>query len=69
MEPSDGRPPVSAYAVYVTPAALREIKNLPGHVRKRVRRAIDGFADTPRPPGSKRLDLPGPLREKGSFRA
>ena len=50
---------MSAYAVYVTPAALREIKNLPGHVRQRVRRAIDAFADTPGPPGGKRLDLPG----------
>ena len=49
---------MSAYTVYVTPAALREIKDLPGHVRQRVRRALDAFADNPRPPGSKKLDLP-----------
>jgi mRNA interferase RelE/StbE len=51
---------VSAYTVYVTPPALREIKALPGHVRQRVRRAVDGFADDPRPSGSKKLDLPEP---------
>lgn len=40
------------------PPALREIKPLPGHVRQRVRRAVDAFADDPRPSGSKRPNLP-----------
>lgn len=48
---------MSAYTVYVIPAAFREIKDLPGHVRQRVRCAIDAFADNPRPPSSKKLDL------------
>jgi mRNA interferase RelE/StbE len=34
----------------------KEIKDLSGHVRQRVKRAIEALADDPRPPGSKRLD-------------
>jgi mRNA interferase RelE/StbE len=49
---------VKEYKVYVTPAAWKEIKKLPGHMRKRVRKAIDGFAENPRPPKSKALELP-----------
>jgi mRNA interferase RelE/StbE len=48
---------VKRYTVYVTPNALKEIKALPGHLRQRVRRAVDGFAENPRPPKSKSLDL------------
>jgi mRNA interferase RelE/StbE len=44
------------YTVYITPAALREVKTLPGHVRQRIKRAIDGFANDPRPFESKLLD-------------
>lgn len=43
------------YTVYVLPQALQEIKRLPGHVRQRVKRIIDDFAEDPRPPGS--IDL------------
>ena len=50
---------MSRYTVYVTPAAIREIKRLPGHVRQRVRRAIGSFAEEPRPSKSKVLDVPG----------
>ena len=49
---------MSAYTVYARPPALREIKDLPGHVRQRARRAVDGLADNPRPSGSKKLRLP-----------
>jgi mRNA interferase RelE/StbE len=49
---------VRAYTVYITPQALREVKALPGHVRQRVRRAVDALAHQPRPPRSKALDLP-----------
>jgi mRNA interferase RelE/StbE len=49
---------VSGYTVYVTPAAWKEIKQLPGHVRQRVRRAVDGLAENPRPAKSKKLDVP-----------
>jgi mRNA interferase RelE/StbE len=50
---------VSAYTVYVTPAALKEIKNLPGNVRQRVRRAVSALADDPRPAKSKALNVSG----------
>lgn len=46
------------YTVFVTPRAWREIKDLPGHMRQRVRRAIDDLATTPRPPDSKALTPP-----------
>jgi mRNA interferase RelE/StbE len=49
---------VSHYKVYVTPAAWKEIKDLPGRIRQRVRKAVDAFADDPRPAKSKALDLP-----------
>lgn len=48
---------MSEYKVYVTPAAFREIKELPGHVRQRVRRAIDDMETNPRPPEGIALDL------------
>ena len=48
---------MNAHSVYVTPSALREIKDLPGNVRQRVKRAMDELAADPRPPGSKTLDL------------
>jgi mRNA interferase RelE/StbE len=46
------------YIVYVTPAALREARDLPGNVRQRVKRAIGGLADDPRPPDSEALSVP-----------
>ncbi|MCC7449382.1 MAG: type II toxin-antitoxin system RelE/ParE family toxin [Anaerolineae bacterium] len=49
---------MSQYKVYVTPAALGEIKALPGHMRQRVKCAIDDLANNPNPPDSKALDLP-----------
>jgi mRNA interferase RelE/StbE len=52
-----GRARVIRYTVYVTPAALREAKGLPGNVRQRVKRAIGALADNPRPPDSKVLEL------------
>lgn len=49
---------MSRYKVYITPLAFKEIKHLPGHIRQRVRRAINEFADNPRPPQSKTLNAP-----------
>jgi mRNA interferase RelE/StbE len=49
---------VSRYTVYVAPRAWKEIKNLPGNMHQRVRRAVDALADNPRPPKSKKLDVP-----------
>lgn len=49
---------MTPYTVYITPSALREVKDLPGHIRQRVKRAIEDLADTPHPQDSKALDLP-----------
>ncbi len=58
MEECRGRDWVSRYTVYVTPQALREIKGLPGHIRQRVKRAIDGLEDEPRPANSREIRAP-----------
>lgn len=49
---------MTTYTVFVTPRAWREIKELPGHMRQRVRRAIDDLAKIPRPPDSQALAPP-----------
>jgi mRNA interferase RelE/StbE len=38
---------------------LKETKDLPGHIRQRVKRTVKALADNPRPSGSKDLDVPG----------
>ena len=50
---------MSRFKVYVTPAAWREIKELPGHVRQRVKRAVEALSADPQPSGSKALTCPG----------
>ena len=49
---------MSRYRVYITPDTFQEIKNIPGNIRQRVRKAIRDFADNPRPSDSKMLDAP-----------
>ena len=49
---------MSRYTVYITPQALSEIKSLPGHMRQRVKRAVDDLAENPHPPDSQALKLP-----------
>ena len=48
---------MSNYSVYVTPQAWKEIKQLPGTMRQRVKHAIDGFVSNPYPAKSKVLDV------------
>ena len=48
---------MSRYTVYVLPEEFRRIKRLPGHVRQRIKNAIDELADDPRPTQSKKLDV------------
>ena len=45
------------YTVYVTPAAWKEIRKLPGHVRQRIRRTVDDLADESRPDNSRELQI------------
>jgi len=48
--------PEPTYSVWIDPSALREAHGLPGHVRQRIRRAIDQLGDRPRPPHSRVLE-------------
>lgn len=48
---------MSRYTIYITPETLQSIKNLPGNMRQRIKRAIQSFAEEPRPDQSKRLNL------------
>ena len=48
---------MSEYQLYIVPAAWDEIRRLPGNVRQRIRKAIDGLMDQPYPPVSKQLDF------------
>ena len=38
---------MSRYTVYVVPEEFQTIKKLPGSVRQRIRREIDGLAEDP----------------------
>jgi mRNA interferase RelE/StbE len=49
---------VSGYTVYIVPRTWKEMKNLPGNIRQRVKRAVDALSDNPRPSKSKALDVP-----------
>ena len=49
---------MSRYTVYITPRAAKEIRDLPGNVRQRVRRAIEALADNPLPSLGKKLSTP-----------
>lgn len=49
---------MSTYTIRVTPEVWREIKALPGHIRQRVRHAVDSLANDPRPSHSKELNVP-----------
>ncbi len=59
---------MSPYRVYVTPEAFDEIKDLPGHIRQRVRKVIREFADHPKPSRSKHLEFPAPERQLYRYR-
>jgi mRNA interferase RelE/StbE len=50
---------MTQYQVWVSADAKREARALPGHMRQRVKRAIAGLVDDPRPSQSKALRGPG----------
>ena len=54
---------MSRYKVYITPRAFKEIKDLPGRIRQRVRRAVQALASDPRPSRIKVLTAPDLDRE------
>ena len=59
---------MTRHTVYITPRAFSEIKDLPGHMRQRVKRAIAELAFDPRPSESRSLDMPGSECELRRFR-
>ncbi len=46
---------MSRYTVYLTPRAIADIKELPGNIKHRVKRAVGALADNARPSSSKAL--------------
>jgi mRNA interferase RelE/StbE len=49
---------VSRYTVYITPRAYKEIKDLPGNLRQRAKRAVEALGDKPLPSTGKKLNTP-----------
>ena len=45
------------YDLFIDPEAHVQRKQLPGHMRQRIKRAIQDLASEPRPPRSRSLDL------------
>lgn len=45
-----------AYQVFLSPAALRDLKRIRGTARQRVAEAIDALANDPRPRGHRKLE-------------
>lgn len=44
-----------SYAVRLAPAAVRQLRKLPPDARRRIQAAVELLAETPRPPGAKKL--------------
>jgi mRNA-degrading endonuclease RelE of RelBE toxin-antitoxin system len=55
--------PKSKPHLSISPDALTDLKRLSGNIRRRMIVAMDGLAETPRPPRSKRLVIEGEDRE------
>jgi hypothetical protein len=51
--------PLSLYELFVEPEVHEARIRLPGHIRQRVKRAIDDLAHAPRPAGSSDVDVAG----------
>jgi mRNA interferase RelE/StbE len=48
--------------LWIEPAARDEIVKLPGHMRQRIRRAVDDLRGVPRPSNSRVLTIPDDLQ-------
>ncbi len=47
----------SEYRIWIEPDVNSAREELPGNIRQRVKRVLDGFSANPRPPASKVLDI------------
>jgi mRNA-degrading endonuclease RelE of RelBE toxin-antitoxin system len=47
--------------LWIEPEAFKEIQQLPGALRARIRRVVNSLEKDPRPPGSKPLNVPEDL--------
>ncbi len=47
-----------SYRINISPDVRKTIPTLPGHIRQRIRKAIQGLAQNPKPPRSRILDFP-----------
>lgn len=52
------QPKLPRYKIWMRPAVHATRKELPGHIRQRIKRTIDQLAERPRPARSKKLKLP-----------
>ena len=50
---------MSLLDLWIEPDAYQARKLLPGHVRQRIKREIEGLTSEPRPPSSRELDVTG----------
>ena len=48
---------MSRYTVYIIPEAFEEVKDLPGNIRQRIKRAIRSLGENAKPSESKILDI------------
>jgi mRNA interferase RelE/StbE len=55
--------PKSKPQAFLFPNAWDEFNRLTGSVRRQIIRAVDDIAENPRPPASKRLDIPNETTE------
>lgn len=47
-----------SYRVWIDPQAIGEVREAPGNIRQRIKRAMISLGDSPRPDSSKALEWP-----------
>jgi mRNA-degrading endonuclease RelE of RelBE toxin-antitoxin system len=51
--------------LWIEPVAFDEITALPGHIRQRIRRAVNDLHNAPRPTYSRALEIPADVQIEG----
>ncbi|GAB4441652.1 MAG: hypothetical protein Fur0044_38120 [Anaerolineae bacterium] len=68
MAKKQSKPKLPRYKVWMRPAVHISRKQLPGHIRQRIKRIIDELAQNPRPVESEPLELPTTLQTEWEAR-